>query len=509
MKKFSALILVLVMMITSLSSAAYVFAADVEEVSYPRIYVHGFMARDLLADKDDKNSEVLWPPAADDILAAVKKGLPFLAEFAVTRDWQKLGDRATPLVKGLFEPAFLDENGNAKGNSGVYFVYPEAKTITKDSYLSFSYDWRLDPIEIAAQLNDFIEYVLDCSGCDKVDIQCHSFGGVVTSTYAATYGVQKLHTVVFNATAVFGETYTGELMTGEITLDEDAICAFLSYVFDNNEYENLVNSVTKLLSDAKLLDFACKFGKKVIEKLSAQILPEVIVPAFGGWLSVWSMVPDEDITESVDYVFNEIYKDSGIDRNGLIAKINNYNTQIRPRKAEVLNEINDNANVYVISKYGYCSVPVTPSWKSMTDGVVDTKYNSFGATCSDYDSELSAEYLAGKDPAMISPNKQVDASTCMFPEQTWFIRNAGHNLDVDEMADMFFDFDGQGTVNDFEELPRFLLYDGEEDEIIPDDGKDEEKAADLLSRIRTVLAELRALLESILRLMFGRLLPSC
>lgn len=506
MRKILAFVLVLTMMLTSFSAAAYA-AVDSEDVSYPRIYVHGFMAREILEDKNDKNSDILWPPAADDILAAVKKGLPSLAEFAVTRDWKKLGDKVTPLVKEIFEPAFLDENGDAKGNSGVYFVYPAAETITEDSYLNFLYDWRLDPVEIAAQLNDFIEYVLDCSGCDKVDIQCHSFGGVVTSTYASIYGAEKLHTVVFNATAIFGETYTGELMTGQITLDKDAICAFMSYVFDNNDYEHLMNSVTKLLSDAGLLDFACKFGNTVIENLSDRILPEVIVPAFGGWLSVWSMVPDEDIAESVDYVFNEIYKDSATERSGLVAKINNYNTQVRPRKAEVLNDINDNANVYVISKYGYCSIPVTPSWKGMTDGVVDTKNNSFGATCSDYDSKLSEEYLAGKDPSMISPNKKVDASTCMFPEQTWFIRNAGHNLDIDEMADLFFDFDGQGTVNDFEGYPRFLLYDGAEDEIIPDDGSEEE--LNFAARIKLLISELRELLRTILSLMFGRIIPVC
>ena len=133
-------------------------------------------------------------------------------------------------------------------------VRTSAKSTDKAFY------WRLDPVELAAQLHDFIEYVLKCSGSEKVDLQCHSFGGIVTSTYVKLYGVGRLHTVVFNSTAVFGETYTGELMTGKLILDKNAIVNFMSYVFDNNEYEHLLNSVIKLFSDAGLLDFLCKFN---------------------------------------------------------------------------------------------------------------------------------------------------------------------------------------------------------------------------------------------------------
>ena len=505
MKKVLSVLLALVLMLTSLSVIA--FADDGKNTSYPRIYVHGFMSRDILADKNDKDSDVLWPPAADTILDAVKKALPSLAKFAVTRDWQTLGNEITPLAKDIFAPAFLDENGNAKGDSGVYFVYPKASTIKKDSELSFSYDWRLDPVELAAQLNDFIEYVLKCSGADKVDLQCHSFGGIVTSTYAKIYGVDKLHTVVFNSTAVFGETYTGELMTGKLNLDKDAIVNFMSYVFDNNEYEHLLNAMIKLFSDAGLLDFICSFGNDLIAELSEQVLPEVIVPAFGGWLSVWAMVPNADIDEGMNYVFNEIYKNSDIDRSGLISKINNFNALFRPFKADVLNEINDNTNFYVISKYGYCSIPITPSWTSMTDGVVDTRYTSFGATCSDFDSELSAEYLAGKNPEMISPNKKVDSSTCMFPDRTWFIRDANHSLGIDDISNVFFAYDGQATVDTFEDLPRFLIYDGPSDSFVPDEGQTDDTS--FLATVKAIITELRALLKMIIELIFGKLAPVC
>lgn len=505
MKKVLSVLLALVLMLTSLSVVA--FAYDGKTKSYPVIKVHGFMARELLADKNDENSDVLWPPSTDLILDAVKKALPSLAKFAVTRDWKKLGDEITPLAKTIFEPAFLDENGEPIGDSGVYFSYPAASTITKNSVLKFNYDWRLDPVELASELNDFINYVLECSGADKVDLQCHSFGGVVTATYARLYGVGKIHTAVFNSTAVLGETYTGELMTGKILLDKDAIINFMSYVFDHNDYETLLNGLVKLFSDAGLLDFICKFGNDLIAELSEQVLPEVIVPAFGGWLSVWAMVPNSDIEESMNYVFTEIYKNSNIDRSGLIEKINNFNTVFRPYKTQVLNDFNDNTNFYVISRYGYCSVPVTPSWASMSDGVVDSKYTSFGATFAEFDKTLPDELIAGKDPAMISPNKEVDASTCMFPQQTWFIRNLAHSADLDDFIDIFFEYDGQATVDTFEEYPRFMLYDGASDSLVPD--KEENRNTDFLTTLKAVLSELRTLFKTIVELLFGKLIPTC
>lgn len=506
MKKLLSVLLALALMLTSLS--AFAFAADADKNEYPRIKVHGFMSRDILADKDNEDSDVLWPPAADTILDAVKKALPSLAKFAVTRDWNKLGQDITPLAKEIFAPAFLDENGNAKGNSGVYFVYPEASTITKDSEVKFSYDWRLDPVYLAGQLNDFINYVLECSGADKVDLQCHSFGGIVTSTYVRLYGSSKLHSVAFNSTAVFGETYTGELMTGKLKLDKDAVRNFMAYVFDHNDYEHILNGVIKLLSDAGLLGFVCDFGNELIAQLGEMVLPEVIVPAFGGWLSVWAMVPNADIDEGMKYVFNEIYKNSDIDRSGLIAKITNFNLLFRPFKEQVLNKINDTANFYVVSRYGYCSIPITPSWKNMGDGVVDTKYTSFGATCAEFDSTLSDEYLAGKDAAMISPDKRVDASTCMFPNQTWFIRDANHSMDVDQLIDAFFAYDGQGTVDTVDGLQRFMVYDKASDSYVADNGAEEEETG-FIAELKAILKELRTFFKMIFGLIFSKFNPAC
>ena len=49
--------------------------------------------------------------------------------------------------------AYLVEDCTVRDDSGAYFDYPEPQTIHKNSKLEFCYDWRLDPLELAAQLS--------------------------------------------------------------------------------------------------------------------------------------------------------------------------------------------------------------------------------------------------------------------------------------------------------------------------------------------------------------------
>ncbi len=332
--------------------------------------------------------------------------------------------------------------------------------------MEFCYDWRLDPMVIAKQLNDFINYVLHCSGAEEVVVECHSLGGVVTSTYLKMYGHEKVRSVLFNATAIYGETYTGELFKGEVKLNGSALRHFLDYTFDDTEYEEILSLVFKTLDDAGVLDFVCNLGDDLVAKIYDKAMLSV-VKLFANWPTIWAMVPDADLPAAEAYVFDNIYKNANVDCTGLKEKVHAYNNQIRKYKTETLIKLNENINVYVLSRYGYCSIPITPSWNSLGDGVIDTKYNSFGATTA-----LFGETLDVADSEYLSPDKTVDASTCLFPEQTWFVRNIKHSDMpdcVDDLVDTLLYTDYQATVATYEEYPRFLEYDADNDKLVVDE----------------------------------------
>ncbi len=468
-KRILAFALALAMLV-SLVPAAFAAEEPAYDHNCPYIFVPGFMATDIFVDPDDPDSELAWPPSGDAIWGAVKASLPSIIKTLFTRDYDKLAREITPNVNEIFAPILNAPDGTVQNSSGPRFTYPDAETVTAESNLSFRYDWRIDPIEVAAQLNDFINFVLEASGCDEVVLECHSYGGVITTTYAKLYGTEKVRSFFYNSTAVFGETYNGELMTGNLCLDSDAITEYLKSAFNYNDNEKLLNGLFAFLKITGITGAVCRLGNKLVSKMLDYVAENCVVPLFGGWLSIWAMVPDEYIDDAMDYVFNELYKDSPIDRSGLKAKIDDYNTRIRPYKAETLRTINETSNLYVCARYGFCSLFMTPSWRNASDNTIDVKYASFGATAADYGSKLPDSVINGAKAEYISPDKTVNAEGAMFPEQTWYIRNLTHAYSCrgyDEMIKALLYYDGQATVETFEEYPRFMYYD-EADDVLPD-----------------------------------------
>ena len=490
LKGIATAIMALLIFIVPLLSVA---ATDADK-PVPRIWVHGFMSSQVYEDISDPNSALAWPPTEEEITTAVKDSVPAFAELALTKDWEHFGKEMGQITGKLFSRAMNNPDGTVKEGSGIRFEYPAKSKIKADKDIYFKYDWREDPIKIAAQLNDFINYVLDASGCDQVALTCHSFGGVVATTYFSIYGCDKVKTVVFNSTAIYGETYTGELMTGQLIFSGDALQNYLFYAFQGNEYEHLINAAIKAAHDTGLMDILSKGLNGLSAKIQKEVCSQSIVPLFGGWLSVWAMVPDEYIDEAVNFVFNKIYKDSETDYSALKAKIEDYNNLVRRKKTETLKEVNEKCNVYVITRYGYSSLPMTPSASNLGDGIIDVKYASFGATASEYGKTLDN---ITSDAKYISPDKTVDASTCLFPEQTWFVKNMKHGSDDAALKNMmrkFMKYDGQATVETFEEYPSFTIFDGES--ILPESPI--ENHSTFFDKIRFIVNDIIKLVKAII-----------
>ncbi|MCR5150354.1 MAG: hypothetical protein K6B52_03915 [Clostridiales bacterium] len=460
--------LALVLVFTPVVSA---FAQSGVNQDCPYIFVNGFMSSEVVADKSNRDSEALWGPSAESILNTVKKGIPAAMKFLVTKDYDALFDTLLDPLYEMLCKANLGADGNPIGNSGAYFEYPEASLITKNSCLDFKYDWRVDPIETATKLNDFIEYVCNSSGCEKICLEGHSFGGLVINTYATLFGTDRIKSVCLNTTAIFGETYTGELLTGKIQIDDLALVKYLENVTDYSSASKIISEILEMLLNTGLVEDICELGNQLIIHSPPEAYSRIIGPMFAGWLSIWAMIPDEFVDEAKEYVFGTIFKNDSTDRSGLIEKIEDYNRRVRPYKKQNLLKLNEDCNLYIISRYGYVSFPMTPSWANMSDTVVDTKFSSFGATCAPYGMFLPDVYIDSHDSKYISPDKRVDASTCLFPEQTWFIRDFEHSKSCDDFKALVMTLlysPSQATVDTYEQYPQFLAYDSKADAITAD-----------------------------------------
>ena len=93
---------------------------------------------------------------------------------------------------------------------------------------------------------------------------------------------------------------------------------------------------------------------------------------------------------------------------------------------------------------------------------------SFGATTAKFGDTLSAprylwKVVTGKKK-YISPDKMVDASTCLLPDTTWFIYGSGHAQHremIEDFISNFFAANGKLTVFDRPDMPQFVMDNGE------------------------------------------------
>ncbi len=458
-RRAAAVILSAVLCLMPLSPA-FAQSPDVAQ-DCPYIFIHGFMGSTVYVDPSDPDSEPAWPPSGDAIKEAVKKALPALGALLITHNYQRFADKVFPVVDELFKPIMLDPDGEVPDKSGVRWSYPPAESITKSSRLSYVYDWRISPIETAEGLANFIDYVLECSGADQIVAEAHSYGGVVLMTYARLFGTSKIKSWAFNTTGVFGEAYTGDLFTGNLVFRDKALTSYLKAAVEFSDNEKLLDFLFDFLYYTRITSLACRLVNRMSDKIGMERLGTAILPLFGGWLSIWSMVPDEKADEAYDYVFNTVYADDPTDRSGLKEKVERFDTEIRPYKEQTLREIDESAKLYVIARCGYNAMFMTDSWVNESDMVIDTRYSSFGAVCAPHGKKLDSAYLNSADKKYISPGENIDAGKCMFPDQTWFIRHYTHSKSdssVDEFINTLLYSGSQADTGTYSQYPQYLFF---------------------------------------------------
>ena len=132
--------------------------------------------------------------------------------------------------------------------------------------------------------------------------------------------------------------------------------------------------------------------------------------------------------------------------------------------ANLLKEIDSRMNIGVFARYNYQITPVIENWNVQSDMVIDTKFTSFGATCAPLGETLGEDYVQKKTTCghnHLSVDGVVDASTCLFPEYTWFIKDIQHSFgmrEMEELRDLIFNSEKQVTVHDYEKFPQFIKY---------------------------------------------------
>lgn len=448
-----------------------------------KIFHYKDIAKVLKSDGEDnsENSE-LYKSMAEKLLPALAKGL-------ATDDWDDLYSGLETEISKIFANSLLDENGNVTNGSGLSQRRKEQMENKRNNsqmgdkgYFAwndywFHYDWRLDPMETADVFHSFIQDIKRTTGCEKVGVAATCLGTNIVMAYVAKYGAKDIQGIGMDGSVVGGAEILSDVICAKFDVDPPAVMRILRDVeglgmFSMDEF--LTATIDMLVQTGLIEGVISTTENLFYDKLVEGVTSALALSTFYTWPNYWACVTPEDYESAKYYVFGAEGSEKRTKYAGLIEKLDRYDREVRQQVPKLLQKIKDDgANLGVISKYGFQMIPITSTSDAISDQFASVTRSSFGATTSNVYETLSDEYISQKTSEgkgkYISPDKLIDASTCLFPDYTWFIKGSSHsNWTCYEIKIMFevASAERQLTVDDFP-YSQFMVYDKETDSLSP------------------------------------------
>ena len=425
-------------------------------------------------DGEEDNSE-LYKSIANVVM-------PFLIDGLISDNWDPYFENLEKEIGDLFAEGRLDDNGEAPAGTGISSARRAQNEENRhwdkkggngyDFYsYQFWYDWRLDPLEIAVQLHDYIADVKAATHCDKVSLGSACLGGNVVLAYLSLYGADDLNGVGMIAPLAKGSEFLSQAISGRFHLDMEGLNRILTDTssIDRFDMPAFATASIDLLSKSGMFGaLSDSFKKKIYAKVIEGVTSALAMSTIFTMPCYWACVADEDFDNALLYVFGEEGSEKREKYAGLIEKIENYHNTVAVNADALMQSAADSgANMAILCKYGFQMVPICEESYLVSDQYISVKNASFGATTSTIFDTLSDDYIAQRKAEgkgkYISPDKQVDASTCLFPDYTWFTKNSTHTLRTDAEVRIMYSVmtaDYQMTVDDFN-YGQYMVYDHE------------------------------------------------
>lgn len=500
MKKVISLLLATILLFSCASTA---FAANgcTCDVS-PVIYIRGF-GETLYLHPGAENEEEAMNLSTDAIVSCVPDLL-----IALTAKSKGNSDSAIAHLEKVADKLVgkiaCDKNGNSLYDVGIEkselptednhqsLSYGFAKKIegVENAEFDFNYDWRLDPFKNTADLKEFVEYIKELTGHEKVSFAAHSQGNTLVATYLAQYGSSDIDKILFLSPAYQGVGVASALFAGEADISDkgDELIVLIDNLLGEQVYGKMVSVLMEALVKKGFVDTILDDAQALLDDDFKKIYSEYVLDLLGTMPGFWSFCDEERYEAALEFSFAE---KTGYD--GLIAKIKNYHENVQRKLTDLIDEaIANGVEIAIGCGYGRTSIPIGYSDVCHSDTTIETKYMSIGATCAPLGETLSEEYIGSLATTdYLSPDREIDASTCAYPEYTWFVKNQEHSTYYDsyrEWMTWVLTFDGQPTVHSDAAYPQFKEY--EEGDIVPVEEPENKTEQTLLQKFLAALFEI-------------------
>ncbi len=476
MKKIAKISVSLLLVLTMVFSlAAPTFAAE-EKCNCgeePVIYVAALGSATLYKDAGTENEQVIFRPETEAYLKMVGSLLLPIVKLVVDGDYDSFGDSLCNSVIGVFGSLANAENGSSTPDVTTKEELPTDPTHGLDYSYYFGYDFRADPLTVADDLEVYVEHVKKLTGHDKVRFKASSMGGVMAMAYFSKYGHEDIKSVIFQNCPIKGTAVAGALFCGEVEINPVALYRYASTAITTmvpGVGGDILQVLVKALNFFGVFEALTDFAGGLVDKLVDQVFEDALIPVFRANCGIWAFVPDEYYNDAKKFMLGDKPNAE------LVARIDAYHYGVQGKADEILNGlIADGVPVMIVSGTNVQRTPLVTAWKNDSDGTVDTKYSSVGATVADHAETFATDYKQKETECAhnhISPDNRIDASTCALPEQTWFVKDMMHCTTHEGHWALYRWFqendDSIQSIHSNPDYPQFLQNDIENNKLVPE-----------------------------------------
>ncbi|NMP37964.1 MAG: hypothetical protein GX051_07595 [Clostridiales bacterium] len=481
LKKLSTILMCLCMVAVTLCPALAASAAapvscenDLASIErdVPVITVNGFgtsIYKGLSTPSED-DDEQIWAPSAEVIAKSVAVYGPQLAVWIATENYDAAAAVLSQALLPIFQQAACDENGVPNPDTGIKTVndYEAKEAYGFENRYSFSYDWRLDMHTISAQLDEYIKDIMEITGSDRVVITAMSMGNCVLTTYLyEDYYTDPdydgtVEAAMFIAGAMNGVACCGDAFSGNISIDTTSLLRFMSEKMMGSAILQAVYYALESMYAVGVLEPVANYANKLTDALIDQLMDDGFLKTLATMPGFYALMSPQEYDACRAAIFDTPEKLEHYA--GLIAKNDYYHDSVQDNNVAVIRSmLSDGIRVGIFAEYGYTMAPVTSDNERLSDSVITTAAESFGATCAEVDDVLGDGYVQAVECPSgfnhISCDRQIDASTCAFPDITWFGKYMNHTDSrqlLKNLVDLVLYGDKQIDVGTYTEFPQFL-----------------------------------------------------
>ena len=271
--------------------------------------------------------------------------------------------------------------------------------------------------------------------------------------YFSKYGHEKVDKCIFLSAAFYGLYMVSDLFCGRVEIKAENLYNFLLDKIGENIPLNILIKSLRSLGTFKLLEFV---AQKIIERYKLSLFDDLLTDMLATMPVWWALVLPEDFEEAKEFLFAGRENEYA----GILEIAESLQAMMKNRDETLKKAEDGGVSFAVISAYNTAAMPIYSRSDSNSDGGLETALMSGGGNLAPFGKSLLG-FLQGE---YISPDGVVDASACLFPDTTWFIKNGDHvgcSYGSQEAEFLFalIDYKGSPTVYSFEKYPRFLIKD--------------------------------------------------